>query len=127
MPVWSKTRGDVMQRERLPFVEQSAIAWEDLGGGVRRKILGYDSSLMMVVVEFKKASIGYVHKHPHRQVTYVQSGSFEVQVDGKKHVLRTGDCFFILPDLEHGVVALEDSCLVDVFTPAREDFLMPKK
>jgi quercetin dioxygenase-like cupin family protein len=116
-----------MQENRLPFIEEKAIAWEDQGGGVRRKILGYDPGLMMTVVEFKKGSIGYLHKHPHRQVTYVKSGSFEVQVDGKKHVLRSGDCFFILPDLEHGVVALEDSCLVDVFTPAREDFLVPKK
>ena len=116
-----------MQDKRLPFIEEKEIAWEDQGGGVRRKILGYDSNLMMTVVEFKKGSIGYLHKHLHRQVTYVHSGSFEVQVEGEKHVLKSGDCFFILPELGHGVVALEDSCLVDVFAPAREDFLAPKK
>ena len=27
------------------------------------------------------------------------------------------------PDIEHGVVALEDSVLLDIFTPVREDFL----
>lgn len=116
-----------MQEKRLPFVEEKGIVWEDQGGGVRRKILGYDANLMMTVVEFNKGSVGYLHKHPHRQVTYVQRGSFEVQVSGEKHVLKSGDCFFVLPDLEHGVVALEDSCLVDVFTPAREDFLKPKQ
>jgi quercetin dioxygenase-like cupin family protein len=82
---------------------------------------------MMTVVEFKKGSIGYVHKHPHRQVTYVVRGSFEVTAGSEKHVLKSGDCFFILPDLEHGVVALEDACLADVFAPAREDFLAPKR
>ena len=116
-----------MQDTHLPFIEEKGIAWEDQGGGVRRKILGYDSDLMMTVVEFKQGSIGYRHMHPHRQVTYVRSGSFEVQVGAEKHLLKSGDCFFILPNLEHGVVALEDSCLVDVFTPAREDFLAPKK
>ena len=116
-----------MKENRLPFVEEKGIAWEDQGGGVRRKILGYDPDLMMTVVEFRRGSVGNLHRHPHRQVSFVRSGSFEVQVGAEKHVLKTGDCFFIPPDVEHGVLALEDSCLVDVFTPAREDFLAPKK
>jgi len=46
-----------------------------------------------------------------------------VQVGTWKSTLGTGDCFFIPPDVDHGVVALEEGSLVDVFTPAREDFL----
>jgi quercetin dioxygenase-like cupin family protein len=39
-------------------------------------------------------------------------------------VLRSGDSFFVSADLIHGVVALEAGTLIDVFTPAREDFLL---
>jgi quercetin dioxygenase-like cupin family protein len=104
-------------------IENNSIEWESIGKGLRRKILGYDPGLMMVLVEFEKGSIGYSHSHPHRQVTYIISGSFEVQVGEKKQVLKKGDCFFVPPDILHGVEALEDSALVDVFAPYREDFL----
>jgi quercetin dioxygenase-like cupin family protein len=97
--------------------------WEQLGGGIERKILGYDDQLMMVVVRFEKGAVGSLHHHFHRQVSYVASGKFEVNVDGNKKILQQGDSFFVAPDLIHGVEALEAGSLVDIFTPAREDFL----
>ena len=78
---------------------------------------------MLVRVEFRKGAIGVVHHHPHRQVTYVVKGSFDAEVDGETQRLGPGDCFFVKAELPHGVVALEDGTLIDVFTPAREDFL----
>lgn len=108
-------------------VRADSVSWEVTGEGVRRKILGYDGSLMMVHVQFATGSIGPVHRHPHRQVTFVEQGTFEVQVGTRKSTLRTGDCFFIPPEVDHGVVALEEGSLVDVFTPAREDFLSSGK
>ena len=78
---------------------------------------------MMVVVRFGKGAVGSLHHHPHRQISYVESGRFEVTIGGEKNILEQGDCFFVAPDLVHGVVALTDGILVDIFTPAREDFL----
>ena len=101
----------------------SDYEWEDAGEGVRRKILGFDNDLMHVLVEFKKGSEGYVHKHPHKQISYLVRGSFEVNIGGEKKVQKTGDVFMIEPNIEHGVIALEDSALIDVFNPHREDFL----
>ena len=106
-----------------PFVSSADIEWEKLGGGVERKILGYDEMLMMVCVRFATGSVGTLHHHIHRQISYVESGVFEVTIDGEKNVLRKGDCFFVQPDLIHGVVALEQGVLVDIFSPCREDFL----
>jgi quercetin dioxygenase-like cupin family protein len=105
------------------FIETSGIEWEAVADGVRRKITSYGDQLMTVLVEFSKGSIGYLHKHPHVQITYIQSGSFEVSIDGKKQILGGGDFYFVEPELEHGVVALEDGLLVDVFSPMREDFI----
>ncbi|MDP2884473.1 MAG: cupin domain-containing protein [Ignavibacteria bacterium] len=111
-------------KESNVFVKAEQLSWETVGEGVQRKILGYDPKIMMVCVKFKKASVGSVHKHPHRQVTFIERGSFEVQIGSEKQTLKAGDCYYIPPDVEHGVIALEDSSLVDVFTPAREDFLV---
>ncbi len=109
--------------EGKAFIHAKDIEWEAAGNGVERKILGYDDQVMMVYIRFEKGAVGTLHHHFHRQVSFVESGHFEVTIDGKKTVLEQGDCFFVAPDLVHGVVALEKGTLVDVFTPARMDFL----
>jgi quercetin dioxygenase-like cupin family protein len=107
------------------FVLSTEVDVENLGGGIKRQILGHDESLMVVKVWFEEGSIGYVHKHPHTQVTYVESGEFEVQVDGRKQILKAGDSFYIAPHLEHGAVCKKAGVLIDTFSPYREDFLSP--
>jgi quercetin dioxygenase-like cupin family protein len=91
--------------------------------GITRQVLGHDDQLMMVRITFRRGAAGALHEHPHRQVTYVESGRFEATVDGKTTVLSAGDCFFVAPHAVHGAVALEDGALIDVFAPAREDFI----
>lgn len=105
------------------FVPAAERDWEDLGGGVQRQILGYDAELMMVRVRFAADAVGLLHYHPHRQATLVESGCFRVEIGDEIRELRAGDGFFVPPDVVHGVVAMEAGVLVDVFTPAREDFL----
>jgi len=105
-----------------PFVRAEDIEWENVNEGVRRKILSYDDQLMLVHVRFEKGAVGEPHHHTHRQVTYVESGRFEVNIDGEKNILEQGDTFFVSPNLSHSVIALEKGELIDVFTPAREDF-----
>lgn len=109
--------------KELPFIIAGDIEWETVDNGVQRKILGYDSQLMMVSVMFEAGAVGSLHHHEHRQITYVASGRFEVTIDGQKKELSEGDCFFVASGLVHGVLALEKGMLVDVFTPCREDFL----
>lgn len=109
--------------DRKAFINAGDIKWETVENGIERKILGYDDQLMMVNIRFEKGAVGSLHHHVHRQVSYVASGRFEVTINGKKSVLEQGDCFFVAPDLVHGVVALEEGILVDVFIPARMDFL----
>lgn len=105
------------------FVPSDQVEWEDLGGGLSRQILGFDSQLMLVRVRFQKGSVGVKHAHSHRQVSYIESGAFEVEIDGEKRVLKPGDGFYVPPNVVHGAVALEESTIIDVFSPAREDFL----
>ena len=105
------------------FVHGYEQPWEDLGGGVHRQILGYDAQLMMVRVRFEAGAVGALHHHPHRQATLVESGRFKVEVGHEGRTLHAGDSFFAAPDVEHAVVALQAGVLVDVFAPARDDFL----
>lgn len=112
-----------VKRQSGVFVDDSAQQWMNVDNGVERKLLGFGPDLLMTRVKFRKGSVGYLHKHAHRQVSYIESGSFEVNIAGEKRIQRAGDCYYVPADIEHGVVALEDGSLIDVFTPCRDDIV----
>lgn len=91
--------------------------------GVTRRILNYSQELMMCEITFEKGAKGNMHSHPHLQITYVGKGSFEFTIDGEVNMVKQGDSVYIPSGAQHGVTALEDGILVDVFNPMREDFL----
>lgn len=96
---------------------------EDLGGGIKRQLMGFNQQILMAKIWFDDDAIGYVHSHYHTQVSYVESGEFEVQIAGQNEILKAGDCFYIEPNIEHGAVCRKAGVLIDVFSPCREDFV----
>ncbi len=107
----------------LSFQYSAAIPWQDLGNGIKRQLYGYDDKVMLVKVLFEKDAIGTLHQHPHSQVTYVESGVFEMTIGNEKKILRQGDGYYVPPHVLHGCICLEPGMLVDCFSPLREDFL----
>lgn len=105
------------------FQVDSEIEWQDLGDGVSRQMLGHNGQLMMVKVKFEAGAIGAIHQHPHVQVSYVESGVFELTIGDETKTLRQGDGYFAPPGVLHGCLCVEAGVLIDAFTPAREDFL----
>ena len=64
------------------------------------------------------------HQHVHTQLSYVESGVFAVRVaEEEERVLHAGDSFYVPSEAWHGVECLETGVLLDVFSPARADFL----
>ena len=104
-------------------VKGNEVKEKVLPDGLRRKILAYGGSLMAVEVAFKKGDVGALHYHANEQVSYVIKGSFELILDGRTHIIKAGDSFYASQDIEHGAKALEDSVILDIFTPQRVDFL----
>ena len=106
------------------FVENKNIPSTDLGGGVNRKVLAYSKNLMTVELRFEKGAVGAPHSHPHEQIGYIISGKLVYQEDGQEDkILETGDTYYVAPNVVHGVQILEDTRLLDIFTPMREDFV----
>ena len=107
------------------YFNNADVPWEELGDGIRRKIVGHTPELMSVLVQFDQGAIGTPHAHDaHDQIAYCLSGSFECQVGGVTRVIRAGDAFVAPRLTEHGVKALEpNSTLLDQFSPRRDDYL----
>lgn len=105
------------------FQFEQEIPWEDLKNGIQRQLYGYDDKIMLVKAKFDKGAVGVLHEHHHSQVTYVESGVFEMTIGDEKKIIRKGDGYYVPPHVLHGCVCLEPGLLVDVFSPLREDFL----
>lgn len=112
-----------MKRHSKAFLFSDHSLREAVGEGLTRQLFGYDESILMARVRFETGAVGAVHTHKHSQVSYVESGEFDVYIDGVENRLGPGDSFYISPNLEHGAVCRKAGVLIDVFSPLREDFL----
>lgn len=112
-----------MKRTSYNFCFAKEMEWTEMFEGVHRKILGHDDNIMMVKVKIDKGTSVVPHSHKHTQTSYIAKGKFEFTVGEEKQIVSYGDGVYIPSNVPHGVVCLEEGVIVDVFTPAREDFL----
>jgi quercetin dioxygenase-like cupin family protein len=70
-----------------------------------------------------KGAVVPTHEHVNQQVTMLETGTLEFEMEGRRLVLRPGDALVIPPHVPHRVEALEESTATDLFTPAREDWM----
>ena len=61
------------------------------------------------------------HSHPHDQTGFMVSGRLRFKVEDEILEMETGNSWCIPVDAEHSVDALEDSVVIGVFSPVRED------
>jgi quercetin dioxygenase-like cupin family protein len=91
--------------------------------GLTRRVLACNDKLLVAEHTMVKGWVGTVHSHPHDQVVYIVRGHLRVSCAGKMFEVRDGDTFAVRGGVQHGASALEDSLVVDVFTPCREDYI----
>ena len=91
--------------------------------GLQRQVLVHSSAMMLVRHRMHKGWRGTRHCHPHEQMVYVVSGRIRVRVENVWCEAAAGDNFIVASSADHEAEALEDSVVLDIFTPAREDYL----
>jgi mannose-6-phosphate isomerase-like protein (cupin superfamily) len=95
------------------------------GGGVKRCGVRSDGAL----VTFNWIDPGGEppprHSHPFDQLSFLVQGTMEFDVDGERFVVGPGECLAIPADAPHTGRIIGDEVVlnVDVFAPAREDYL----
>jgi quercetin dioxygenase-like cupin family protein len=91
--------------------------------GMVRQVLAHNDHLMLIRHFFEKGWVGARHSHPHEQLVYIIRGKLKVDIDGKKPFeVESGESFVVDGGVEHQATALEESEVLDVFTPLREDY-----
>ena len=95
--------------------------WEDLRNGQRRKIMHLDKMTIMMVRAAKGSASDPEHCHPQEQAAVIVSGRVRMHVAGEAKVIGSGEGYKVAPMVKHWIEALEDSVLIDYFSPRRDD------
>jgi quercetin dioxygenase-like cupin family protein len=90
--------------------------------GLRRQVMCHSPRMMLVRHRMEKGWVGARHSHPHEQMVYVASGRIAFEHPGGRFEVGPGDSFIVAGNVEHQASALEDSEVLDIFTPCREDY-----
>jgi quercetin dioxygenase-like cupin family protein len=108
----------------LVVVRREAARESEPEPGLTRRVMAYNDKLFLAEHQMVKGWAGRAHSHAHDQVVYVVRGHLKVTCQGKTFDLRAGDSFVVRGGVEHGASALEDSVVIDIFTPCREDYIL---
>lgn len=91
--------------------------------GIKRVTLTYDDDTMMCYFYLDKGSKLPMHTHPQSQNGIVMKGRIDFHKgDGTVLHLVKGDAYYFGPDDPHGSDVLEDTELLECFTPSRDDY-----
>ena len=103
--------------------EQTTRDWIPLADGVRRRTIAVGDKMMQVAVWLRKGAKLPEHAHMHEQLATVVSGKLRFVIAGKAQELSAGQSVALKSNTPHGVEALEETWVIDTFTPLREDML----
>jgi quercetin dioxygenase-like cupin family protein len=100
--------------ERESKAHKEGVTYKTLTNGER-------TSLSEFILE--KGSVIPKHSHPHEQTGYVISGRMLFTIGDERFEAEAGDSWNIPGNVEHGVEVLEDTVVLEVFSPPRKDYL----
>jgi quercetin dioxygenase-like cupin family protein len=104
------------------FTSLGELPEERISDKISRKIAAGDRE-MVVWWSMKAGAHAAAHKHPHEQIAYMLKGKMEFRLGDERRTCLPGDIVVIPGGVEHEGFFPEDTEVIDVFAPPREDFL----
>ena len=98
------------------------IAMEELSATVARRVV-HSERMTTARIHLKKGAVVPRHSHENEQISHVLEGSVRFEFDDREITARAGDLVEIASHEPHRVEALEDTLAMDVFQPARQDWI----
>ena len=83
----------------------------------------YGERVMLSHVYLKKGCLVPKHRHENEQVSCVLTGALRFQFDDREVVVGAGGVMHIPGGIAHEVTVLEDTLVLDIFSPVRQDWI----
>lgn len=107
---------------RVAFADKKDIPAEEMCPGYFRRTLVWGRDLMLVSFDIKKDHPMPEHHHVHEQAGVVISGAIEMTIGSEKRLCTAGTSYFIPSGVPHSAFAVEDTVVLDTFSPPREEY-----
>jgi quercetin dioxygenase-like cupin family protein len=105
------------------FTKKNTSKFRPLIDGVVMRPLVYEEKTLMCEFELQKGHVLPSHAHPYEQTGYLVSGKMKFRIGATWYNAESGDSWCIPENVEHEVKILEDSVVIEVFSPVRPDYL----
>ncbi len=105
------------------LVNEQENPWIDIAPGIKRRTICSGANMYQMRAELKAGSRLLEHSHAQEQIAHVLNGRMKLIVAGVPHELAAGDAFYLASSVPHGVETIEDTIVIDTFSPPREDYL----
>ena len=79
--------------------------------------------MYQMIAELDAGSRMPEHRHPQEQLVHILEGRMRLIVDGTPHELCVGDSFYLAGNVSHAVETIENTRVLDTFSPPREEYL----
>ncbi|MGI8890972.1 MAG: cupin domain-containing protein [Chthoniobacterales bacterium] len=97
--------------------------WIDIVPGIKRRTIAAGATMYQMRAELAAGSRLPEHAHPQEQIAHVIKGQIRMLVAGVAHELGAGDAIYLASNVPHGVETIEDTTVIDTFSPPRADYL----
>ena len=95
---------------------------EKITDKITRRVLAGEQE-MLVWWSMKAGVHAAAHHHPHEQIFWVISGTMDFRLGAERRTCKAGDVGVIPGGVEHEAWFPEDTEVIYVFAPRRDDFL----
>lgn len=85
--------------------------------------LAFESKTILCEFKLEKDSNIPSHLHPYEQTGYLISGKLNFRIGNEWFLAEPGDSWSIPENIEHQVKVLENSVVLELFSPIRPDYL----
>jgi quercetin dioxygenase-like cupin family protein len=97
--------------------------WIQICPGIKRQTLSSGKTMYQMLATLEAGSKMPAHQHPQEQIVHVVSGRMKLIVEGTPHELKAGDSFYLASNVPHGVETIDETRVVDTFSPPRDEYL----
>ena len=97
--------------------------WIEICPGIKRQTVASGKTMYQMTAHLEAGSKMPAHRHPQEQIVHILEGRMKLVVDGTAHELTTGDSFYLASNVPHGVETIEDTRVLDTFSPPRDEYL----
>ena len=97
--------------------------WIEICPGIKRQTVTSGKTMYQMTAHLEAGSKMPEHQHPQEQIAHILEGRMKLIVNGTPHELTAGDSFYLASNVPHGVETIEDTRVLDTFSPPRDEYL----